>query len=155
MEVGTYETATSGYDTKQDLDSMYFSFLGEYLWPKNKNLDIGLGVKYQLPHSVSDYSDAKFNFIPMYGFVRLKMNSPYDWIGIVGQIGYNLLNGNSKFKGDGSLSGGLYAGIGVSMIYEGGTMDFIYSINNGSWKYSSLTVDIKQSIFCWSVIFKL
>lgn len=115
----------------------------------NPNIDLGGGVIVQLPRTVELYgTSGKFSFIPFYGMIRVKSDSngmaPYG----IGQIGYNLFNGDSDYKGDADLNGGLYYGLGAGILFNKRfLLELLYSVNQGEVEYQGLSMDINNTQF--------
>lgn len=107
-----------------------------------EKLGIGVGATYQFPRAVDESGerDAKFNFVPLYGLVKLWTNSiglfPFGML----QLGYNFFLGNDEFKTIGGeraeeldLGGGMYWALGGGIIFPGGfEIELLYTVNNGS-----------------------
>jgi hypothetical protein len=141
---GEHEVSGLGLSGSEDVE-MGFSLSVEYVAAINENLGLGAGITYQMPRSQEDF-EGDFNFMPIYGLVKLRATSndisPY----LIGQLGYNLFYGDSDYKGSGSLSGGIYYGIGAGIIFQKGfQVELLYSVNNGSYELLGYDFDIEYS----------
>lgn len=141
---GKHEVSSEGLSATENVE-MGFSLSGEYVSAINETLELGVGITYQIPRSQEDFK-GDFNFIPIYGLVKIRPTtndmSPY----LIGQLGYNLFDGDSDYKGLGSLSGGIYYGIGAGLIFQKGVqVELLYSVNNGSYEVLGYNFDIKYS----------
>lgn len=131
---GEHKVSVVGVSSSEDVN-MGISLSGEYVSAIDKNIGIGFGMTFQIPRAQKDYP-GNFNFIPLYGLVKIgsvaSEVSPY----LIGQLGYNLLYmGDNTYKGDGSLSGGIYYGIGGGLIFRNlSQIEILYSVNKGSWE---------------------
>lgn len=134
--VGEQDFLSGGASATENVD-FGLSLGAEFFSSINKNVDAGGGIVYQVPRKISNYDgDAKFNFIPLYGALRLRFTSeptspsPY----VVIQLGYNLFFGNDGYRGDGTdLEGGEYVGFGGGIIFnEKYAIELHYSENNGT-----------------------
>jgi hypothetical protein len=97
---------------------------------------LGAGFTYQIPRSFED--GGNFNFIPIYGILKYKINPLVD---IIGHLGYNLFNGDHDYKGDASLQGGLYYGVGGELKLREFIISFFYSEHKGSFSQSGWISD--------------
>jgi len=99
-----------------------------------EQIGLGVGVTYQVPRKPSDF-DGEFNFIPMYGFLKLRSipDQSNSYFYVVGQLGYNAFLGDEQFKGDGgTLSSGLYFGFGGGLTCDRLTLELLYTADQGS-----------------------
>jgi hypothetical protein len=107
----------------------------------DRNVGLGVGASYQLPRQLSSASTGKFNFMPIYGLLKIRSNPSKhnEYVYGVGQMGYNFFFGDKDYKGtNGSLGGGLYYGIGVGANINKFQMEFMYSVNKGSFSDSGI-----------------
>jgi hypothetical protein len=100
---------------------------------------LGVGFTYQIPRSITaEGKTGNFNFIPIYGILKYKINPLVD---IIGHLGYNLFNGDREYKGDASLQGGLYYGVGGELKLREFIISFFYSEHKGSFSQSGWISD--------------
>lgn len=131
----------------------------------DEGIGIGAGITYQLPRNQKDY-EGKFNFVPIYGLIKIcsppSEASPY----FIGQLGYNLLyEGDKDYTGEEmSLSGGTYYGIGAGLILQDEfQIEVLYSVNKGEgsypggyvygWYVPPFTIDVEYSKISLSIGF--
>ncbi|MCK6543151.1 hypothetical protein L6Q79_10780 [bacterium] len=127
-----------------------FTVGGEIMRPMNNNVAIGGGLQFQIPRGGKD-ADGNFNFVPIYAvgtFFSEYGNGIYG----KGMLGYNLHYGDSDYKGDAELGGGLCYGfgggfgIGRKFLIEG-----MYMINNGTFNIFGEELDVAYSRFTVSL----
>ncbi len=143
---GNHKVSVEGLSNSEDVN-MGISLSGEYVSNIDKNIGMGFGMTFQMPRSQKNYS-GNFNFIPVYGLVRINSISsevsPY----FIGQLGYNLFYmGDNAYRGSGSLSGGIYYGIGAGLLLQSRSqIEILYSVNKGSYKLAGYpNFDIEYS----------
>lgn len=112
------------------------------------NVLYGAGVEYQLPRNVDFGEDkAKMGFIPVYGVLRIQIPSKGNVTPeLVGQLGYNIFNGDKAYKGSADLSGGIYWGIGAGLSVQKLIVQLMFKTNNGGLKQDWGGADIKGDI---------
>lgn len=142
----SYDGSTASFDAKSGV-----SFSGELLAPMNPYVDFGGGITFQFPRELDGWED-EFNFIPIYGLIRVKSPSgdiaPY----FTGQIGYNFLLANSAYKTwygvEGDVDGGLYYGLGGGIIiHDRFVVELLYTVNNGEITFPDATFDVEYTKF--------
>ena len=140
---GSYDfSGTAKYESLETSASSGYSLSVEYYKPILKLLQIGGGVEYQFPRA--NENNGEFNFIPIYGSVRVVVPIPAVKPYAVGRIGYNFFLGDAAFKDDGSggqadLKGGLTYGIGAgAILFKYVLIEGIYNVNRGTLSYESL-----------------
>ena len=143
---GSHKVEGSGESSTEDV-GFGFSIAGEIYRTFFKHLDLGAGIILRVPQSQYDYS-GNFNFLPIYGLIKTKINEnrylPY----LFGQVGYNYFYGDDEYTGSGSLDGGLYYGFGIGAnLTEVLSLELLYSINNGSIDYMNESYDVEFSSF--------
>lgn len=114
-------------------------------------VELGAGICYQIPRSLKNYSGS-FWFVPLYGIIKIPGKERKGFF--VGHLGYNLFYGDSRYTGGNtsSLSGGMYYGIGVeSDVFKIFSIEALYSVNNGSYRYGSSKFDIEYSKISLSI----
>jgi hypothetical protein len=110
-------------------------------------LQIGGGLEYQLLREVTyqGASGGSFQFVPIYGIVRVPFAfgpiEPY----VVGRIGYGIYSGDSTYTGTATLNGGLYFAAGAGVDYKLGAVSIFaeatYAVDDGSMSDSGVTLD--------------
>jgi hypothetical protein len=129
---GNHEFSYGGDSENFDVETG-LSFAGEFYAALNRNVDLGAGIILQMPRSLEDYTGT-FNFIPLYGVLRLKLDNQGATPYFIGQLGYNLFFGDSDYKGSADLEGGLYYGIGGGVIINQNILiELLYSVNRGTY----------------------
>jgi len=111
-------------------------------------VDLGGGIIYQAPRRIKEYSEADFNFMPIFGLVRIKpafdTATPY----LIAQLGYNLFDGNSDYKGSADLEGGLYYAYGAGILIKHTLLiELLYSENKGKISGPSGYINVKNNQF--------
>ncbi|HVP18279.1 MAG TPA: outer membrane beta-barrel protein [Spirochaetia bacterium] len=113
------------------------------------NLQIGAGLEYQITRQATynGVSQGNFQFLPVYGMVRVPFAfgpiEPY----IVGRIGYGIYSGDSTYTVSGlfATNAGLYFGAGAGIDYSLGAFSVFaeatYGLNDGSLSASGVTVN--------------
>ncbi len=151
---GDHEVSGYGFSGSEDVETGV-SLSGELLFHLNNHLDMGFGLTYQIPRSQDDF-EGDFNFVPVYGVLRAKLNdsnaAPY----FTGHLGYNFFDGDSDYKGTGiyeaDLDGGLYWGLGGGIIINKHFLiEMMYSVNNGTAEELGHEFDIEYSKLTLSV----
>jgi hypothetical protein len=108
----------------------------------------GLGAEYQILRTVNapGDNDGKISFVPIYlvgryQFPTITKVTPE----IVAQAGYNLFMADDAYKGDATLTGGLYWGIGGAVsIKTKYLIQLMYKTNYGKVK-DGIDLDITNS----------
>jgi len=125
-----------------------FSMGAEGLIGITRNFQLGAGLEYQLGRTITSSGvTGTFEFLPIYGVVRVPFDigsvQPY----LVGRIGYGLWSGDAAYAGGISLNGGLFYAGGGGVDFRFGNLaifgEAAYSVNNGS--YTSLGVNVDTS----------
>ena len=122
-----------------------FSIGAEGLFKILRNLQLGAGLEYEFGRQQTLYA-GNFEFVPLYGVVRVPFDigplTPY----AIGRIGYGLFSGDPTFAGSWSLSGGIYYGLGGGIDLRFGKVSIFaegtYSADNGSGSNSGLTLNV-------------
>lgn len=130
--------------------SLSIEYGSEYGSINDTSIKLGIGTTYQIPRSLKNF-EGDFNFIPIYSLIKIcsVTNEPTTYL--IGQLGYNVLyEGESDYKGELSLRGGIYYGIGVGLILNHNfQIEALYSINKGEGDYSGGTVEHYDSDYGW------
>jgi hypothetical protein len=118
---------------------------------QHKSILYGIGAEYQVQRKV-DYPDTyvgdfKMGFIPIYLVGRYQFTVPVAFQPeVVAQAGYNILTGNDNYEADGTLSGGIYWGVGAGVtIQEKYLIQLMYKTNYGQWEWMGAEMDITNS----------
>ena len=143
---GSYDlSGTAKSDSTESDTDTGWSAAVEYYYPVIKFLQIGGGAEYQFPRSGKDIT-GKFNFVPVYGAVRVVVPIPPVKPYAVGRIGYSFLFGDDDFKGGKDLKGGITYGFGAGVIlFKFVLVEGQYSVNQGAvgstdFSYSKISV---------------
>lgn len=142
---GDHEVSFLGITGSEDVEDS-FSASFEFVGAINDNFGIGGGFTWQSPRSQEKYP-GDFYFIPFYGLIKIRSASkeiaPY----FIGQIGYNLIyEGDTNYKGDGTLDGDLYYGLGGGVIFKNKfQIEFLYSVNCGTYRFLGYEFDMEYS----------
>ncbi len=110
--------------------SIYFE-LGKAI---NKNIGLGGGASYGLGRGIDEEGEeGEFNFIPVYGLLKIWFPTPSVVpFGIV-HVGYNFFFADDDFKGDLDTGGGLYWAIGGGIMFDNGVqLELLYATHNGT-----------------------
>jgi hypothetical protein len=107
---------------------------------------LGAGLEYEFGSSLTIDTSAVFQFIPIYGVVRVPFDigpvTPY----AVARIGYGVFSGNSAYTGGVSLTGGLYYALGGGIDLRLGQFSIFaegtYSADNGSFPLLGITFNV-------------
>jgi hypothetical protein len=150
---GDHDVSGEGESWTEDVDTG-ISVSGEVFTSISNNFDIGGGITYQFPRSLSDFA-GDFNFVPLYGMARLKFSegkkvTPY----VVGQLGYSFYFGDSDYEGSADLEGDIYYAIGGGVIFDSGfLLEVLYSVSSGTYDVSEFNVelDIEYSVITIAV----
>ncbi|MCL2144844.1 MAG: hypothetical protein FWH43_05065 [Endomicrobia bacterium] len=98
---------------------------------------VGLGIGFQFKRCLEE-SPGRFGFLPLYGAFKMRFISEDDYhFYIVAHLGYNFLLANLDYLGRSEASGGLYYAGGLGASYNRYVLQVLYSVNNGSMKYSN------------------
>ncbi len=133
---GKHKVSGEGLSGSEDVEAG-LSLSGEYTSIYDKGIELGGGMTYQLPRSQEDYP-GDFNFVPIYGLIKICSTTSEPTPYFIGQLGYNVLyEGDDDYTGEASLEGGMYYGIGAGLIFQNGfQIEVLYSVNKGSCKLS-------------------
>jgi hypothetical protein len=138
---GDHEFSYSGDSENFDVETG-LSFAGEFYAALNRNVDLGAGIILQMPRSLEDYTGT-FNFIPLYGVMRLKLDNQGATPYFIGQLGYSLFFGDSDYKGSADLEGGLYYGIGGGVIINQNILiELLYAVSRGTYGLDGVDFDV-------------
>ncbi len=138
---GNHETEFAGVGVDEDVNTG-ISLAIELVKNINETLGMGGGLALQLPRELEDY-DGDFNFIPIYGLMKIRLNQETTVPYLIGQFGYNIFQADSNYKGDGDLKGGLYYGLGGGVIFSKSVqLELLYSANKGSIDFDAIEFDI-------------
>jgi len=147
---GTHNVSALG--SKGDLGVNSAPSLGmELLGNNNQLIKIGGGIMYLFPREQEISGSGNFNFVPVYGIIKLDILESGDLIpALVGNIGYNMVfDGDEKYRGDASLNGGLYLGGGIRLQTKRVFFEGMYKSFNGSvslgFEGNSLEIDINYT----------
>ncbi|NLI09601.1 MAG: hypothetical protein GX447_02440 [Elusimicrobia bacterium] len=141
---GKQKISGEGLSNSADINTA-FSFSFEFMFPSDMRNKLGIGVTYQFPRSIKD-SEGDFNFVPLYAFLKMPLGNENDLSGyFLGHLGYNFFMGDDDYKLIGDLSGGLYYGAGIGFQSQNILFEFLYSVNNGSYKVLDYNFDVKYS----------
>lgn len=128
--------SVSGFGQSGDLDvNTGVSFGFDLLTNVSENFNIGMGVLYQTPREQEAEGSGNFNFVPLYGIVKIKIGSSVQPVipCLVANVGYSVLfNGEDKYKGPFSLKGGLYFGGGIQIEISNFVIEGMYRSFNGT-----------------------
>jgi hypothetical protein len=115
--------------------------------PITKNIEVGVGVKYQMPRRQKDF-EGNFTFIPAYFFIRVSgMSNEHITPYVTGQLGYNHFIGDDDYKGVAILSGKHYYGLGLGLLLLNHiNLGALYSVNSGAYKLDYLNNDLEGDI---------
>jgi hypothetical protein len=146
---GDHDASGGGVSASTDVDTG-ISLTGELFTDIDDHFDLGGGISFQLPRSLKGNSSDEFNFVPIYGMVRVKSGSPKIAPYGILQLGYNLFLANSSYKGTASgeadLEGGLYYGIGGGVLLKKHfIIELLYSKDYGKFKVAGVSSDIEYS----------
>ena len=98
---------------------------------------IGFGIGFQFKRCLEE-SPGRFGFLPLYGAFKMRFISEEDYhFYAVAHLGYNFLLANSEYLGKSDAEGGLYYAGGLGASYNRYVFQILYSVNNGSVKYSN------------------
>lgn len=120
------EKTKSGYSFSIEA----FNFLSE-------NIGVGVGITYQTPRRQKNF-EGDFYFIPVYGAIKIrtKPDPSNTYFYLLGQLGYNGFYGDTNYKGSGTLTGGMYSGIGGGVSFGRLVIELLYTLNQGSYDIS-------------------
>ncbi|MFH1930930.1 MAG: hypothetical protein ABIN18_04985 [Pseudomonadota bacterium] len=145
---GDHEVSGYGLSGTEDVETG-FSLTGELFGKISNIFDIGGGITVQIPRSQEDF-EGDFYFIPLYALIRARIETEKVTPYFIGQLGYNLFEGDSDYKGSGiykaDLEGGLYWGLGAGIIIRKNFLiEVLYSVNNGTAEALGYEFDIEYS----------
>lgn len=80
--------------------------------------------------------DGEFNFIPIYGLIKFRSKNETNVPYLTTHLGYNIFEGDSIFKFDGSLENGMYYGLGGGITFDNDfVLELLYSVNKGKLSF--------------------
>ncbi|MCL1971708.1 MAG: hypothetical protein FWG57_01815 [Endomicrobia bacterium] len=131
------EVNNSGIDKTEKAD-YGISLSAEQYGYVSRFAAIGLGIGFQFKRCLEE-SPGRFGFLPLYGAFKMRFISEEDYhFYAVAHLGYNFLLANSAYLDNKSdAGGGLYYAGGLGASYNRYVFQVLYSVNNGSVKYSS------------------
>ncbi len=143
-------TSTSVTDDVNNSVSIAFETHTE----SSKNLDYGLGIEFQAPRELTQYpGQGMFNFIPIYGLMRLhpEMSDLTPYLTI--QLGFAIFNGDQDYKGSSTLTPGGHVGIGAGVIMDKNFLfEILATVDSGSVESGGVTVlDVQYSKVTFSI----
>lgn len=98
---------------------------------------LGLGIGFQFKRSLEE-TTGKFGFLPLYAAFKMRIISEEDYhVYAVGHLGYNFLLANFSYLDQCDANGGLYYAGGLGVSYNSYVFQVLYSVSNGSIKYSN------------------
>jgi len=110
-----------------------FSVTYEFISRISEKTGMGGGITYQAERGFKEYEEAKFNFIPLYVLLKSYVNSYGASTFYTVHLGFNVFNGNDEFKGEDTLTGGIYYGAGIGFnLGEKSQLELLYSVNTGT-----------------------
>ncbi len=128
----------------------------------NNKLIYGVGIQYQIPRGFDEQnapSNVTFNYIPIYGTLKIPFNQSEFHPELCAQLGYNVYNGSSAWKGGSDLSGGLFLGAGLSLVNRNTVISFMYKLHKGNAEMTyygtNLSADNNYSHIALSLGFRL
>jgi hypothetical protein len=148
--LGTHEISILGLDGSEDVKTG-LSISGEFINEVNDKFDIGAGITLQTKREQRDYA-GEFSFVPIYALARYHPDPVRKDFYFIGQLGFNLFQGDSDYKGAGSLSGGKYFGFGMgAATQEKWQIEMLYNRNDGEYEVYGITGEVTYSILSFSV----
>ncbi|MFH1283745.1 MAG: hypothetical protein ABII27_08790 [bacterium] len=134
---GYYTWPSEGISESLDVKSG-ISLSGEMVFYINDKFGLGFGLTYQAERELDTTVGGKFQFIPIYGLAKIRFPAETVTPYILGQAGYNFLEGDDKFTFGGDLEGGAYVGIGPGLKFNNGfLLELLYTINFGYFEYTT------------------
>lgn len=123
-----------------------YTITGEVRNPYRRNLNLGLGVAYQLDRDDDENKDYNFGYTPIYALAEYRMQqSPIYFVGHLGYAGMRFDEDSSIYK---NASGGVYYALGAGMdLAQRYEAEVLYTNNSGELeeKYSNNKVDADYS----------
>ncbi|MCP3924104.1 MAG: hypothetical protein GY714_16110 [Desulfobacterales bacterium] len=142
---------SNGKNSRSDSVDNAISLAAEYV-VIDDDYGFGGGISLQNLRNPEGWS-GDFYFTSIYGLIKIGSfsendKSPY----FIGQLGYNILSGNSDYSSGVSLKGGIYYGIGFGIdLNENFQLETLYSVNNGIAESSGTDIDVKYTKLTISV----
>lgn len=132
----------SAFNNSQNVNSG-ISWGAEYVSYLSKRVGLGGGLVLQSTRGLSGNS-GNFDFAPLYALVKVRTNpsekNTYEYL--IGQVGYNLFEGDANYAGDNaSFNGGLYWGVGAGIVVNRIQIELLYTENRGSAQDSGYQYD--------------
>jgi hypothetical protein len=112
------------------------SLAGETVGYLNDFAGAGLGIAYQIPRKMKDYT-GDFNFLPLYAIAKVRTRPTVSrrYCYLVGHCGYDFFFADKDYKGDtATLSGGLYYGFGAGALFNKINIELMYSVSSGTFR---------------------
>lgn len=150
---GSEDLSTSGSSSSEETD-FGLGLGAEALVDISENVQMGGGFQYLLDRSLSDSSDSKFNFVPLYALVRVGAGAgriePY----AIGRLGYGFFACNDEYASStATRKGGIFLTIGGGLSFalpdrrsawfiEGG-----YAADKATLEYGSYDLDVTYGRF--------
>lgn len=111
--------------------------------------DLGFGTVFQSKRKVKEW-EGKFDCTSYYGLLRVPLGQ-YDKMPYLGaRIGRSMLHGNSVYKGEGKLNGGIYYSLFCGYCYKFFLFEIAFDNHEGSWNLYN-PVDIAYSHVTFSI----
>lgn len=110
------------------------SLSGEEIYYLRPTIGIGAGISFQTSRQ-EPASGGHFNFIPIYGLVRLR-STPTGDIGYsfaAAHLGYNYFNADQVYAGARKyeMTNGAYAGLGAGYVFGRMQVEVLYTVDRG------------------------
>jgi hypothetical protein len=134
-----------------------FSVGLEVLSNKNEIFNVGGGLLYLSPREQEVKDSGKFNFIPIYAIGKLNLLTDQTIVpSLILNVGYNVIfNGDTKYKGPMSLTGGLLFGGGVRVSFNSFYFEGLFKSFSGSASYSNMDSNIEFDVTYTTLSFGL
>jgi hypothetical protein len=110
------------------------SLTAEEIYYVSPAIGIGGGISYQTTRQ-EPVSGGNFNFIPIYGLVRVRSTPTGDnrYPYATAQFGYNYFVADQKYAGAGNyeMTNGSYAGLGAGYVFGRTQVELLYTVDRG------------------------
>ncbi len=121
------------------------SFALEYGEINDNVFNYAFGIMYLNPRGLDVRGGGKFNYVPLYEVVKIKLTSQEEKVIpiIIANVGYDVIfNGDSFYSGPYNLSGGLYIAGGLRLEINKIFIEWLYKSFGGSASGNNININV-------------
>ncbi|MBN2424987.1 MAG: hypothetical protein JXR46_11935 [Calditrichaceae bacterium] len=128
-----------------------YSLASELHFNHSDLIRYGFGIAYQIPREqlIEGETGKKFSFFPVYALCEINF-LPHAAMNpaLIINAGYNFFTANNYYRGQNSITGGVYLGGGISLsLHENFRVELFYRFHQGSVDQNNLKVNYTTCAF--------